>query len=115
MPKLAVVLSTIILFSACTQPRIKKYQSLLEPKIGNSKKDEINKILGSPAWCTTEAGTEKCEYRTAHANNEPVPDMYRKEDSLGPDLSPYDRFDVLHVFYDSTGVFKDWEPVVFGN
>ena len=85
---------------------------MLEPKVGNAKKEEINKLLGNPAWCSKEEGREKCEYRTSHASNAPVPDMYRKEEALGPDLSPYDHFDVLHIYFDSTGVMKDWEPIV---
>lgn len=85
---------------------------MLDPKVGVAKKDEINKFLGNATWCTPEAGTEKCEYRTSRGSNHPVPDMYRKEEALGPDLSPYDRFDVLHLYYDAFGVLKDWEPVV---
>lgn len=115
MKNLFIFFSSIILLSGCTEFKIKKYQSILDSKLGSAKKAEINQILGSPVWCTTEAGSEKCEYRTSYANNQPVPDVYRKGDATSPDLSPYDRFDVLHLFYDATGVLKDWEPVVLEN
>ncbi len=97
---------------SCTEPRVKKYQDILEPRVGSGKKEEIDKLLGNPTWCKDEDGTQKCEYRSSRANNSPVPDVYKKEEGMGPDLSPYDRYDVLHLKYDGFGVLKDWEPVV---
>lgn len=97
---------------ACTEGRVKKYRDILEPRIGTGKKDEIDKLLGNPAWCKEEGGAQKCEYRSSRANNEPVPDVYRRNEGMGPDVSPYDRFDVLHLQYDGFGVLKEWEPVM---
>lgn len=102
----------LLVVAGCASSRTKRYQDMLEPKVGSGKKDEINKMLGSPSWCRSESGSEKCEYRTSKGSHAPVPDMYRKEGALGPDLSPYDQFDVLHLYYDGVGVLKDWEPVV---
>lgn len=109
------ILSTIFLILGCTELKIKKYQNVLEGKIGTAKKVEINQILGSPVWCRNENGSEICEYRTSYANNRPIPDAYRKENGTSPDLSPYEHFDVLHLSYDSTGLLKDWEPVVLSD
>lgn len=96
----------------CTEPRVKKYSNILEPRVGSGKKDEIDRLLGNPTWCKEKEGLQKCEYRSSRANNAPVPDVFRKEEGMGPDLSPYDRYDVLHLTYDGFGVLKDWEPVV---
>ena len=105
----------IFLFGAlpsCTELRVKKYRQMLEPKIGTTKKFEINKLLGSPAFCKQEVRYEKCEYRTMAAQNNQVPGIMRKEEGMGPDLSPYDYFDVLHLFYDGFEILREWEPVV---
>src|SRR5688572_15067600 len=94
-----LALALLTMFVACNQSNVKKYRDLLEPRVGSAKKDEINQLLGAPAWCRDEEGSQRCEYRTSRATNNPVPDMYRKEASLGPDLSPYDHFDVLHLHF----------------
>lgn len=109
MKKFFVVVLTV--FSACSQTRVKKYADILDPRLGNAKKQEVGKLLGPPTSCTAEQVGEKCEYRTARARNHPVPDVYRREGSLGPDLSPYDQFDVLQLRFDGFGVLKEWEPI----
>ena len=102
----------ILVLVSCTEMRVKKYNDLLNPRVGTAKKEEVGKLLGNPVSCSQELEGEKCEYRTSHARNHPVPDVYRQERALGPDLSPYDHFDVLHVRYDGFGILKSWEPVV---
>ncbi len=110
--KHSLVFIVVFFLTACTQSRVKVYGDMLEPRVNIAKKEEVNKLFGTPTWCTPDSGSEKCEYRTSRGSNHPVPDVYRKEDSLGPDLSPYDHFDVLHLRFDSFGILKDWEPVV---
>ena len=107
-------IALLLLLCGCTELRVKKYSSILDPMLGTAKKTEVNKLLGVPTTCAPEGVFEKCEYRTASARNrnEPVPDAYRKQVAMGPDLSPYDHFDVLQVQYDGMGIFKDWQPVV---
>jgi len=81
--------------------------------LGTAKKTEVNQVLGSPTSCKkTAEGLEECEYRTAAARNYPVPDAHKKQEAMGPDLSPYEYFDVLHVYYDSLGILKNWVPIV---
>jgi len=99
----------------CTEPRVKKYSSILEPRVGTAKKEEIDKLLGSPTWCKEYEGLKKCEYRSSRAENAPVPDVFRKQEGMGPDLSPYDRYDVLHLTFDNFGILKEWEPVVMSH
>ena len=100
------------ILGGCTEPRVKTYEGILEPRVGKSKKEEIDHILGNPTSCRDTDGVQTCEYRSSRANNQPVPNVYRKQEGMGPDLSPYDRYDVLHLKYDSFGVLKEWEPVV---
>jgi hypothetical protein len=102
-----------ILTLSCSQNRVKKYQNLLDPLVGKAKKDQINALIGNPVSCKNENRYEKCEYRTAHAQNTPVPDMFKK--SEGPDLSPYEYFDVLYLYFDPFHVLKEWEPVVIAH
>lgn len=108
-----IIFSFCFLIASCSQNRVKKYQNILDPLIGKGKKDEINALIGNPISCKSESRYEKCEYRTAHAQNTPVPDMFRK--SEGPDLSPYEYFDVLYLYFDAFQVLKEWEPVVIAH
>jgi len=110
-----LIVGTFFILGGCTEPRVKTYEGILEPRVGKSKKDEIDKILGNPTSCQDIDGIQKCEYRSSRANNQPVPDVYRKQEGMGPDLSPYDRYDVLHLKYDSFGILKEWEPVVLSH
>jgi len=96
----------------CTQTRVKKYEGILEPLIGKAPKSQVNKLLGNPVSCRQEARYEKCEYRSAFSQNNPVPEIFRRVEGLGPDLSPYEYFDVLHLYFDGFHVLKEWEPVV---
>lgn len=96
----------------CTQSRVKKYQGLLEPLVGKASKVEVQKLLGNPNYCKQESRYEKCEYRSAFSQNHPVPDMFRKSETSGPDLSPYEYFDVLHLYFDAFHILREWEPVV---
>lgn len=106
------VLMAGLFLSGCTEKRVKKYQDVLEPRISKAKKTEIDKMFGTPEKCIQEGPHLKCEYRTAAMRNTPVSDMYRKEPGMGPDLTPYDHFDVIHVFFDGLGVMQDWKPIV---
>ncbi len=109
--KLGTVLLCSLLIS-CSQTRVKKYQNVLEPLVGKAKKSEVNHLLGNPVSCKQEPPYEKCEYRTAYSQNNPVPDMFRKSEALSLDLSPYEYFDVLHLYFDSFHILKEWEPIV---
>jgi len=80
--------------------------------VGNGKKESVDKVLGPPIKCVKEHALEKCEYRTARERNDPVPAVHHQERSMGPDLSPYEHFDVLHLYYDSFGLLREWEPIV---
>jgi hypothetical protein len=84
---------------------------MLEPLVGSAKKAEISKLLGPPAFCVQEEAYERCEYRTNRGSNEPIPGIARQEASMGPDLSPYDYFDVLQIHYDNFGLLNQWEPI----
>lgn len=99
-------------FPACSMSRVKMYRDIVDPMVGSSKKDDVNRVLGSPESCSHEKGLEMCEYRTSAARNEVIPDMSSRNPAMGPDLSPYDRFDVLHLYFDDFGILKDWDPIV---
>ena len=99
------------LVAGCVTQRVKRYRDLLDPLVGKEKKANINRLLGKPANCEQEQDLEKCEYRTTKERNDPVPIVHERESALGPDLSPYDTFDVLYLYYDGFGVLKDWKPV----
>lgn len=105
-------LLALVAFVGCTTSRVKMYQDIVDPLVGTSKKADVNRVLGSPASCAREEGFEKCEYHTSAARNEPVSYMSHKEPGYEINLSPYDSFDVLHLYYDDVGVLKDWSPVV---
>lgn len=102
-----------LLFFGCAQKRIKRYQSMLDPKVNESKKEELDKLLGPPVSCSVEVGgLNKCEYRTAAGRNQPTPAAFRKSKTMKIDVSPFQQFDVLHLYYDSDRILKQWEPVV---
>ena len=98
-------------FWGCVQMPLQRYQILLDPMVAHSKKDEVAKHLGSPVQCRLDRSEEKCEYRTAFAHHPPVPDMYRKEPTFGPDVSPNDYFDVIEVSYNAVGTVSGWRPI----
>lgn len=102
----------ILTLLSCTQTRVKKYEGILEPLVGKATKSQVNQLLGSPVSCKQESRYEKCEYRSAFSQNDPVPEVFRKVEGLGPDLSPYEYFDVLHLYFDNFRILKEWEPVV---
>lgn len=107
-----LILFIFLLLSACTETRIKRYTDIVEPHLGSASKSEMNKILGAPTYCKDEGKYERCEYRTSRGRNESVPAIHRKEPAMGPDLTPYEHFDVLHLYYDGFAVLKEWEPIV---
>jgi hypothetical protein len=106
------VIWVLFLFVACTEAPVKRYRDLLEPRVGSARKAEINQLMGSPTYCKQGEAYELCEYRSSLGHNYPVSDQYRRVDSMGPDLSPYDQFDVLHLYFDNFGILKEWEPIV---
>lgn len=112
MPFKLSILFTIFLCLACTQTRVERYADLIEPHIDGAKKPEMNRILGAPTYCREEGKFEKCEYRTARGRNESVPGIHHKQPAMGPDLTPYEHFDVIHLYYDSFSVLKEWQPIV---
>jgi len=97
----------------CTSPRLKRYHDLIDPHVGKAKKEKMDSLLGVPSSCKRTPSLKLCEYRTASERNEPVPGVLEKPKGFGgPDVSPYEYFDVLHLFYDDFGVLQEWNPVV---
>lgn len=112
-PKKLLCLSLLVLaFCQCSQLRVQRYQSMLDPLVGNAERKEVDKLLGHPASCQALELGNRCEYRTLAQRNHTVPDAHRPMPGFGPDLSPYEYFDVLSLDYDVFGKFKSWEPVV---
>jgi hypothetical protein len=109
--RIAVLLSLILMFTACTESRVRKYEDLLEPLLGKAEKEEVDKLLGAPASCQPVESYQRCEYRTSRGRNEPVPFTARKNAAMGPDLSPYEYFDVLALTYDGFNTLREWEPI----
>lgn len=112
MRLILLILLAIPICLACTETRVKRYSDMIEPHVGGASKSEMNKILGAPTYCHDEGKYEKCEYRTSRGRNESVPGIFWKEPAMGPDLTPYEHFDVLHLYYDGFSVLKEWEPIV---
>jgi len=112
MKKIFSALVILGLVTACAHGRRERYEALLDPLRGKSNKVEIARLLGNPVFCKSENGGERCEYRTAHGRNEPVPSVHQKTTAMGPDLSPYDYFDVIQVNYDGFGTLREWAPIV---
>jgi hypothetical protein len=105
--KTLTILLILGLTIGCTELRVQRYQTILDPMLGKSKKADVDHELGRPTFCKNLNVGEICEYRTARGRNDPVPAAAQKS-TLGPDLSPYDYFDVLQIEYDGMGIFKDW-------
>lgn len=105
----------MVLIASCTEPRAKRYGTLLDPLLGKAKKTEVASALKvQPIGCKPESSGEVCEYRTAAANNDPLPATHRQNSGFGPDLSPLDYYDVIFVTYDGMGIFKDWRTAEAG-
>ena len=58
-------------------------------------------------WGTALADFEK----QATGRNAPTPMVFTKSSTM-PDVSPYDYFDVIHLFYDDQRVLTEWQPIV---
>ena len=101
----------LLLGFGCASTQLGRLQETMDPWVGVAKRLEVEKSLGSPTQCVTEKGMTRCEYRTLIARNEPVPSAHKKEPGFGPDLSPYEFFDVIEAFYDDTGLLRDWRPL----
>ena len=106
-----LLILSVTLFVACSELRVKRYGDLLDPLLGSGSIAEVNRVLGKPTSCEALSLGKRCEYRTAAARNYTIPDAHRQLPGFGPDLSPYQYFDVLSVVYDHFGVFREWEPV----
>lgn len=113
---LALILFTLSLaaLSACTEPRVKPYQRLLDPEVGRANKARVTALLGNPVKCEITAGQESCEYRTTAGRNDPTPSVHRPSPGFGPDLSPFEHFDVIKAHYNDVGILREWEPMVLG-
>lgn len=112
MQPLFAILLGLFIVSGCAQTRVRRYQGVLDPMLGNGTKIQVAKKLGNPANCAPLGTGERCEYRTAILRNDPVPAVHQKTVEMGPDLSPYEYFDVLQADFDGFGVLKDWQPIV---
>jgi hypothetical protein len=106
-----LTLLLLLALAACTQTRARRYSEMIDPLVGSGKKEQLDKLLGIPAFCRQESAFQKCEYRTASAHNAPTPIVFEKLTNM-PDVSPYEYFDVIHLFYDDQRVLKEWQAVV---
>jgi len=80
--------------------------------VGVWQQPEVNGRLGNPVYCRAQSELQRCEYRTAAGRNLPTQEVHQRIPTMGPDLSPYENFDVLYLYFDDTGRLKDWTPVV---
>jgi len=107
-----LVFSTlVVLMTSCAEHRVKRYQDMLDKHVGVTQKKELDRQLGEPTQCRPDGSMKLCEYRTAAGRNEQVPYVHQKKEGF-PDLSPYEHYDVLHLFYDDFNVLRDWKAVV---
>lgn len=105
------LVSVVFLLGACAQPRIRRYEVLIEPRVNKAKKDEMAQVFGAPVKCEKVELFERCEYRTNKGRNDPTPETHRPALAGMPDLRPYEYFDVIHLYYDADERLKDWAPV----
>lgn len=103
--------SLCLLILGCTEPALNRYSRWLDPKVGNANKSDMVNLFGAPVSCRQEANFENCEFRTARGRNAPVPAVHQQNASMGPDLSPYEHFDVLSLQFDGLGVLRSWKPL----
>jgi hypothetical protein len=109
--KFYLIVGVAVFLTSCAEYRIKRYQHLLDTHVGSSPKPTLDKLLGEPASCRPDGNLKLCEYRTSAGRNEQVPYVHQKKQGF-PDLSPYEHYDVLHLFYDDFDVLREWRPVV---
>jgi hypothetical protein len=103
----------LLLLCACTEHRVKRYAEILEPRVGVATKEEVTAQLGQPAFCRPDSQYQLCEYRTASGRNAQTPEVYRRQSGFGgPDVSPYEHFDVIHAYFDNFGTLRDWKAIV---
>lgn len=95
----------------CTQPVVDRYSKMLEPQVGSATKKDMERLLGPPVRCVQEFNYENCEFRTARGRNHPVPAVHQRNTTMGPDLSPFEHFDVLSLQFDGFGVLQGWKPL----
>lgn len=79
--------------------------------VGVKKRGEVERLIGEPVKCATQGNLTRCEYRTLIGRNDPAPATSKKEPGFGPDLSPYEFFDVIEIFYNETGLMTDWRAL----
>lgn len=108
----ALLFFLAVIATGCTQSRVRRYEELLDKHVGSEKKDRIATVLGAPAKCIPAEGGERCEYRTNAGRNRSSPGVHAPAPGFGPDTSPYEFFDVIHVFYNDVGLMREWQPVV---
>ncbi len=99
-----------LLLAGCTQPTVRRYGEMIDPKIGSANKNDMARLFGVPIICRPEGIYETCEFRTARGNNAPVPSVHQQNPAMGPDLSPYEHFDVILLQFDALGVLRSWKP-----
>lgn len=106
-----ITLLGLLAVAACTQLRTRRYSEMIDPLIGTGKKEELDQLLGNPTFCLQQSQLQKCEYRTATGRNAPTPMVFAKTTTM-PDVSPYEYFDVIHLFYDDRRILTDWQAIV---
>jgi hypothetical protein len=97
---------------ACTQTRLRRYGELLDPLVGGESKAKVATILGAPSRCESYDGGQRCEYRTAAGRNTASIGVLAPNPAMGPNLAPYEHFDVINVYFNNVGLMREWEPIV---
>jgi len=105
-----VLFAVVCQMIACSHSPLKRLEEAMDPMIGK-KRVEVESAVGQPVQCQPLQGSTRCEYRTLIGRNEQAPAAHKPEPGMGPDLSPYEFFDVIEAFYDETGTLKDWHAL----
>lgn len=105
-----VIFLSMLVLPSCTHTALRRYGDLIEPQIGRANKADMARQLGSPENCKSDGNYENCEFRTSRGKNAQVPAVHQRAPGMGPDLSPYEHFDVISLQFDSLGVLRGWKP-----
>ena len=101
-----------LLLQACASSPLRRLEESMDPMVGKKKRGEVERLVGQPVKCSSPQPMTRCEYRTLIGRNDPAPVTSKVEPGFGgPDLSPYEFFDVIEIFYDATGMMSDWRPL----
>lgn len=105
-------IAVVFLLAGCAQTPVDRYKNLINPRVeSKATRAEMDQLLGKPAICHKHSPYSRCEYRTTAGRHRPTPIVFKKSRTMRVDTSPYDYFDVLHLYYNADGQLKKWEPV----